>query len=803
MLKNYFIIAYRHLKNHKLFASINILCLAIGITFSMLTLIYVLHEKSVNTTLKNAGNQYVIKSNWKVKGTGLDITTLGPLAKTMRDEYPNLVANYYRFNPVTNVVSAGDKYFKEDIAICDTTLVSMFGFPLLYGNKEKAFTNNNAALVTEKMALKLFGQKDVINKTISIQTTLNGERQDYLITGVLKDMPYNSVTDFLGARYNVYIPTIGNRYYQGGDPAQSWAGWFEVGMIELQPGVKPADLVKPFKQVLAKYTDDNIKANLVPELAPLKDYYLKNNNGAALKMIITLSLVAFFILFMAVINFININIGTSAYRLKEIGLRKVFGGRKTQLVIQYLTEACLLTFIAGVISVGLYQLLRPVFSQLLNTQLQPVWHFNAFTILLLILLLIVTALIAGIYPAFVLSASNIIHAVKGKIDSSKGALRLRKTLLVIQFTLAIIVFISAFTISKQVSYVFNKDLGYNKEQLMVITAFPKQWDSAGVIKMESIKKSLLQLPVVKSASIAFEVPDRKPPNNFSLIPPGKNNTEAIQVATFTADEDYAQTYGLHVEFGSFFTHGGGYIPGEIVLNETAAKALGLTPSQARGKILKLQGTTFSFTVAGVVKDYHYSSMQENIEPLAFVHLKDNLAYRYLTVKLNSSNIQQCIEEIKSRLKQLTPNAPFEYSFMDDNFQSLYQSELQLKKAANIATILNFIIVLMGIFGIVAFTLTRRTKEIAMRKVLGASVKNIILLFIKDYAWLIFSANIIAWPLAYMINNQWLQNYAYRVQQDVIPYLSAALFIFITSFFLIALQCFKVASAKPVISLKTE
>lgn len=802
MLRNYFTVAVRHLLRHKFFSVINILCLAIGITFSLIIGIYVLGQYNINASLKNVKNQYVVKSDWKVKEMGLDITTFGPLPKTLKEEYPSLVANYYRYNPVTNVVSAGDKYFKEDIAIGDTGFISMYGFAVLYGNRLHPFTDNNSAVITETMAMKLFGEKNVLNKVISILTTQNGEKQDYKVSAVLKDIPYNSVTNLVGDTYSVFVPTEGNRYYGGGDPSTGWNAAYEIGMVELQPGKSPKDLEAPLKQILAKYTTDNVQKNLTVELAPVRDYYVKDHGGAARKMIMILSLAALFILLMAVINFVNINIGTSSYRLKEIGLRKVFGGAKTQLIIQFTAEAIILTIMAAIISLMAYQLLRPVFEQVLNTNLESVFRFGAEAVLFLVALVFITGFIAGVYPAFVMSSSKVINAVKGKIDSARGGLFLRKTMLTAQFTLAIIVFICALTVSRQVSYVFSKDIGYNKEQLLVISAFPKRWDSVGVNRMINVKNALLQLPSVKGASLSFEIPDRKPPNSIDMqLVNGHAGT--LLITSCGVDENYAATFGLKVLSGSCFAQSGGFIPNQIVLNESAVKALGLTVNSAINRQIKVPSSGTILTIAGVINDFNYSSLQNQVEPLAFFHVRDATAYRYLSLKLGTNHIVETVTRIRDKWRQLSPGTPFEYSFMDEKFQRLYRSELQLKKAANIATVLNLIIVFLGIFGVVAFTLTKRTKEIAVRKVLGADVRNIITLFIRDYALLIFLANLIAWPLTYIITNNWLQSYAYRVNQDVIPYVAVCLFIFITAFSMIAIQCFKAGTASPVKSLRTE
>lgn len=799
MFKNHLIIAVRHLRRHKLFSVINILCLAMGITFSMLIGVYIINQRNVNGSIRNVADQYVIKSRWKVKNMGLPVTTVAPLAKTLSEKYPDLVANYYRFNPVTNVVSAGDKHFKENIAICDTSLVSMFGFQLLYGDAEHAFMNNSSAVITESMAMKLFSTADVIGKTITITNTTS-EQQDYSVSAVLKTIPYCTVNNYLDPDgYNVFIPLEGNMYFQGGGGQDSWNNIYMPGMIELKPGATKDALLKASEQTLALNLPGNLKGQLEPEFISLKDYYLKDNNGAVQKMITVLSLIAVFILLMAIINFININIGTSSYRVKEIGLRKVFGGARTQLIFQHLIESLVITFFATILSLGFYEMARPVFDQLLATHLDRFWQFDRFKILSLASLVIIIGFISGIYPAFVLSSSGIVHSVKGKIGTATHGIFFRKALLIVQFSLAIFIFIGALNVSRQVSYFFHKDLGYDKEQLLVITAFPKQWDSTGVQKMETIKDGLKELAVVKSASLSFEVPDRRPPATIDLLPEGK--TQPVVIPFITVDEDYATTFGIQKKEGAFFSN---YKPpavmNELVLNETAANMLGL--KSAIGKTIMMP-SGFSYTVTGVVKDFNYSSFQESVGPLAFIHVNSLPQYRFLTVKLSTADIGSVIDQLQQKWKALSPASPFEYTFMDQRFQSLYSSELQLKKATTVATILNLLIVLMGIFGVVAFTMARRNKEIAVRKVLGADVRNIISLFIKDYALLILLANIIAWPLAYVVTNNWLQNYSYRVEQNIFSYLAVCILIFIVAFSLIAAQCMKTAISSPVKNLRTE
>lgn len=803
MIQNYFKIAWRNLRKSRGFSIINIFCLALGITFSLLIGIYVLNEEAVNSNIKNIGDQYVIKSNWKQENLGIPITTLGPLAKTMKDEYPDLVANYYRFDPVVNIISYGDKHFRTQIAVGDTTLVSMYGFPLAYGNPNQAFRNNQSTVVTEDFANKFFGTANALDRVITIQTPSDGNKHNFVITAVLKNLPNNTVSNFTTTTYQVYLPMDANQYFQGGDKGDNWQNVYMASMLQLKKGVTPAQLEKPFAHVLDKYQPAFVKGNLKAELAPMGSYHLKDNDSAVQKMLTTLSLVALFILLLAIINFINISIGTSVHRLKEIGLRKVFGGARYQLIMQHITEALILTCTAAIISLGLYEALLPVFNQVLNASLGHFWQFGIDKLLFILILVIAVGLAAGIYPAFVLSSSNVVTAIKGKVNSSKGGLVLRKTLLVIQFSLAIIVFISAINVSRQVSYFFNKDLGYSKEQVMVLSSLPRQWDSVGVAKMENVKSQLLSVPGVKSVSLSYDIPDGGSGGNTTVYP--QNSNSFVNMAIIGVDADFAKVFGLQTREGVFMKYNNSNNSnGRIVLNEAAVKALGWT--SAAGKTIRIGAANGTLlVVTGVVKDFHIESLQKKVQPLIMADINEPFtrSYRYYTVKLNTSDVNNTISALQQKCKELFPDAGFEYTFMDDKFQSLYASETQLKKATDIATCLNLLIVFTGIFGVVAFTLTKRTKEIAVRKVLGADVKNIIFIFLREYGVLILVSNMIAWPLAYIVTAKWLEGYAYRVDQNIIPYVFVGFFILATAFILISAQCFKAAIANPVKSLKVE
>jgi putative ABC transport system permease protein len=800
MLKHLFKIATRNFRKNKFYTAINILCLSLGVCFCLFIAIYISNQYATNKDLKNVDRQFILKTKWRKQDMGPDINVITMLAKGLAKEYPHVVANYYRFNPVTNVVSAGDRFFQEDIAIGDTTLVSMYDFKLVQGNPEKAFENTSSAVITETLAKKLFDTKNVVGKTISIQTTRGGVKQDFVVSSVLADIPINSVTHVIGANYSVFLPFADNHYFGNHDLSTSWDQLGVIGFVELQPGKTISDLQRSIDQILKKNSPDYIWKNLTADARPVSDYHLNENNRALSKLIMVISMIAVFVLLMVVINFINITIGGSTARLKEIALKKTFGSGKKLIIQQFILESFLLTIAATCIALLIYQGSRYLFAEILQSQFPVAWKLNSEQWLYLALLTVTVSVLAGIYPALVLSKTNLINAVKGRLDGSKSGLVLRRVLLVIQFSLAVFVFICAINISEQVRYIFKKDIGYNKEQLLIVTALPKQWDSAGVARMNAIKHELLQLSGVRHVSIAFEIPDQVPFGKWEVLAPKSSSPDGqITLSLVTADEDYAKTLGLKIVNGNFFEHG----KDGIVLNESAVKQLGESSDKIIGKKIKTIAGGDGIPVRGVVKDYNYSGMQNKIAPVGFLHVKNSNNYRFLIVKLGADHIEQNLAAVREKWKAISPNTPFNYSFMDEKFAALYKIESQLQKASKLATILNLVIVLLGITGVVAFMLQKKVKEIAVRKVLGAGAIDIIVLFLKEYAVLILVANIIAWPVAYFVSERMLQQFAYRTNQNVISYIWALVFIAVLSFLMVALQCFRTASANPVKSLKTE
>ena len=799
MLKNYIKIAWRNLFNNKVISVMNIFGLSMGISFAFLVGGYVWNELQVNKHLKNADNQYILQSKWKDPNMGLEITTLGPLAKVLKEQYPNLVANYYRFDAVTSNISKGNKAFRENIQLSDSTLLTMYGLNLMQGDERTALNDPYTMVVTGEIARKYFDKTEVVGQTLSIEN-FSGTKHDFTITGVLSKLHENSVTHFNEANDNqIFISNSSSQFF--GRDIEPWANQFVLGYVELQNGVVPADLAKPIKQLIKQNTVAQINNNLKTVLVPLKSYYLDANNGLVKKMLYTLSGIALFILIMAVVNFVNISIIKSSARMKEIGLRKVLGGQRKELIFQFLTESVLLVQFATLFALAIYQLSKTYFGTLLGSKIPGLFAYPGYFIVIPISIILIIGNLAGIYPAFFLSSLKSIDSLKGKLKVKENAL-LRRLLIGFQFCTAVMVFAGAFIISKQVDLFFSRDLGYDKEYV-VSAQVPRNWTQQGVRRLETIGNEFETLPQVKATSLSYEIPNGNNGGPALMYKASSDSTQAISTQALVSDENYTKTYGLPLVAGTFF-HPGGYSDSlNVVINETQAKAFGWKNQEAIGQQLRVQGRPATFTIAGVIKDFHFGSMQEAIQPVTFFHVRYMPFYRYFSFKLKPGNIEKSLAALQKKWSVILPGSPFEYTFMDDTLKKLYHTELQLKKASYTASALSLIIVAFGIIGLISLNVQKRTKEISIRKVLGSSVTAIVSLFMKEFLVIVLLAGFIACPLAYIIMQGWLDDYAYRIPLSPLPFLISVLVLGLITTVVIVLQTIKAAMANPVKSLRTE
>lgn len=799
MLKNYCRIAWRNILKNGTYSVVNITGLSIGIAFTLLIAAYIWSEARVNSGLKHADRQYILQSKWKDPNMGLEFVTLGPLAKALREQYPQLVKNYYRADGVTSNIAKGDKSFREAILICDTTLLNMYGFSLLHGDPNTAFTAPYSVIISAEKALVYFGKTDVVGESLSIEN-FSGEKRAFQVTGVLNMPAKNSVTHLTEKEGEQFFIPLADISYFGRMPLDNWSHQSTLGFIELQPGVRPEALNKPLQELVKAHTQPAIAANLQPYITGMQEYYLSANKGAVRKMLYALSLIALFILLMAVVNFVNMSVSRSASRMKEIGIRKVMGGLKKQLIIQFLTESVLLVFFATILAVGICIPLSLLFGNIVGAALPPLHSFPLYFLFFPLLLVLVTGLLAGVYPAFVLTALPSVDSLKGKLSGVKDHVLLRKSLVAFQFGTAIVVLISALLVTQQTDLFFSNNLGYNKD-LIIAAQVPRDWTPEGVRKLENVRSQFAGMPEVQQVSLAYELPNGNNSGSFAVYRAGADSTTAVASQLLMTDDHYAATYTIPIAAGRFFNSTDTF---DMVINRTQAAALGWKqPEEAVGQQVRIAGDPNLYTINGVTSDFHFSSMQEAIEPVTFLPVRLTTTYRFLSFKLRPGNPGKNISAVQRKWAALMPGAPFEYTFMDDMLRKLYETELQMKKAFYTATGISLVIVLLGVLGLISLSVQKRTKEIGIRKVLGSSVQGIIALFLKEFAAVMVVATLIACPVAYLLMNNWLNNYVYRVGITPQPFLvTVCLLSGITALLIIA-QTIRAALANPSKSLRAD
>jgi len=800
MLLNYFKIMIRSMAKRKVYSAINIFGLTMGISFALLIGIFIAGELQTNQQLTSVDRLYLMSSDNLEAANQVPLFSPSPLARLIKEEYPTLVENYYRCSDRNITISKDDKHFRVQSLIGDSTFLSMFGFPLLQGDVKTALNEPRSILITAKIAKQYFNRTDVVGEMLTLTTEKNGDQQ-YKVTGVLEDWKPNTVTNLRDMNAQVFLPIHSLKDFNGFDP-EAWTGAQMISYIRRVPAASEDAIIAAFTTLLKSKAPNNTQSNLKMAIDGLEDYYLVSNNGLVKKLVMTMSAIGIFILLLAVINFINITSGNSNVRLKEIGVRKAIGGIREQVTTQFLSESLVMTFAATVLSLGLYELLRTYAGNIVGTSLLSVLEFPVSYWLFIGAVMIATGIAAGIYPAFFLASYKTLESLKGKLKAGKGNIALSRSLISIQFLLAIGVFTAAIIITQQVSYFLEKDLGYDKSTVLTVSSVPRDWTPAGFNRMDAAKVQFQQVPSVQSVSLSWDIPN----GNFGVVAEiyrqGKQPEEGIGMPILMADEDYRETYQFDMLAGTFFQPKGHVQqPDDMVINESAQKALQVQV----GDNIQMKGVPIAFRVVGVVKDFNFFSLHQQVKPLAFMNTKNNLfpAFRYFSFRLQPGNIAQSVEDVEHRWKEVFPNDPFEYAFMDQNLERLYKTEIQMKKAAGVATVLMLFIVLLGVLGLASQSVTRRTKEIGIRKVLGASVSNVLLLIAREFVWLIAVALLVAIPLTYYLVVQWLRTFAYHIDLHWWMFAVPGILVFLFALLVVSGQSLKAALSNPVDALRIE
>ncbi len=797
MIKNYFKTAIRNLLRKKSFSAINIFGLAIGMAVSILMLLFVLNEVTYDRFNEDSENIYRIALNIDAQGRILNIPSApAPMGPALMDNFPEVIEVGRLRSMGGALISYEDKEFDEsNIRYADSGIFDVFSIDVLRGNPETFLEAPYNLVITEEMAQKYFGEENPINKTLQF-----GSEDFYTVTGVVKKMPENSHFKF---NMLISLPTL-NRT---GEPLDSWMGFNFNTYFKLQDGASVEGLDEKFYTLMMDNMPEQIKQldlKLDLYLQPLTSIHLNSTTegelepGGSIAYIWIMTTIAFFILLIACINFMNLSTAQSAHRAKEVGMRKVLGAQRKKLISQFLGETLLLSFISFLLSLLLIQVLLPAFNQLSRKELVFNPFDNWIITLGLIGITLLVGLIAGTYPAFFLSAYSPIDVFRSQYKAGRGHRFFRNGLVTFQYVISIALICCTLIVFFQMQFVKNYDLGFDKDQIMVVHyrgQIPNQRDV--------FKSRVFEIPGVIKAANAQTLPGVGSNETFFAFE-GFNQGEPKVYPYTEADEDYMETMGFELAAGRFFSKEFTGDSDTVVINETLAKEVGW--DEPLGKIVRMTDVVdeefvqIPFTVIGVVKDFHFASLRENIR--GFIIKLDHGRGR-LAVKVRPESLSGAIRSIETIWNEMIPAYPFEYTFLDDRFDSIYRTEQRIGKIFFAFTLITILVACLGLFGLASFTAEQRTKEIGIRKVLGASVPNVVLLLSKQFTKWVILANVIAWPVAFFAMRAWLQNFAYRIDIGIWIFVLSGIMALGIALLSVSAKALKAATANPVQSLRYE
>ncbi|WP_374949099.1 ABC transporter permease [Mucilaginibacter sp.] len=807
MFKNYIKTAFRSLKKNKGFTIINVFGLALGLCVCMLIVFYVVDELSYDRYNVNASRIYRVNDDIKFGGNEKSYSqSPAPLAQTFLNDLPE-VESAVRFRQRGQFqVKKGNLKIQEYRAIyADPGVLTMFTLPMIQGDPKTALNAPNSVVINQTTALKYFNTTSAVGKTLTINDSLY-----YKVTGVIKDMPKQS-------HFKIDLFMSMSSLPEGKD--DSWLSNNFNTYILVKPGSNVKALEAKLPALVKKYVGSQLEAAIKMSyddllkggdyfklnLTPLTDIHLKSNRDGELEAnsniqyVYIFLAIAVFILLIACVNFMNLSTARSANRAREVGVRKVLGSPRKYLIAQFLSESIIVTFAATLIAVAGAYILLPTFNNLAGKDLAFTANTFAWLAPVLLAAVIVIGCLAGSYPAFFLSAFQPIDVLKGKLASGFKGGALRSFLVVFQFSISIFLIIGTMVIYHQLKFIQSKDLGYNRDHVLVIQNTNYLGNQAKAFKQE-----LKRMAGVKNVTLTPFTPTSNYHNSTTFFQDQTRNAKtALSTQFWEADEDYLATMGMKLIAGRNFSKEMKTDSSALIINEAAAKRLGLKdpinkelyfPIDSKAEQLK------AMHIIGIIKDFNFNSLRENITPLVLVMNENRGA---LSVRINSADIPGVLARIKSKWQNFATNEEFTYSFMDEDFDAVYRSEQRIGRIFIVFTSIAIIIACLGLFGLAAYATEQRTKEIGIRKILGANVGIIVTLLSKDFIKLVLISILIASPLAWLSMQQWLHGFAYRDGIKWWIVAAAGGGAMMIAFITISLQSVKAAIANPVKSLRSE
>lgn len=807
MLQNFIKTALRNLLKRKGYSLINIAGLAIGMATCLLILMFVSDELSYDAYNEKADRIYRVAGSFRYGGRDIDIAVApAPMAKVLMDEFPE-VEDAVRFRQRGRYIFRyGENSYKETrVSYVDASFFNLFSIPLLRGDPETALTQPNTIILSRKTAQKYFGEQDPIGKTLR-----QNDRTDYMVTGVFEDIPDNSHFHFDILISMISLPESKN---------QIWLSQNFQTYILLHQGADPAAVDAKFDDLLVKYMGPQIKAFMgksLEELAAsgelggefflqrLRDIHLHSDligemeATSDVKYVYIFTAIALFILIIASINYMNLSTARSAGRAKEVGIRKVLGSFRSQLIRQFLTESMLLSLISLVLALGLLRLALPFFNGLTGKNLSMIDLGNTTMIVVLVLVALTVGILAGSYSAFFISAFRPVNVLKGSLKSAVKGGWFRNVLVVFQFAASTILIIGTFVVYSQLHYIQNKKLGYNKEQVLILSNAYLLGDQA-----ETFKNEMLTYPQVVNATISDYLPIPSDRNQSAVLPEGERDSmKATSMQNWIVDYDYIKTLGMKIIEGRDFSRDYSTDTKTTIINQETARQFGWDEPLGKriGRVVSDKGDIELYQVIGVVEDFHYETLKDTIGPLVMFLGNSN---GRISFRIETKDLAGTIGLLRNKWKEFLPNQPFEYHFLDERFADMYRSEQRIGKIFGVFAAFAIFIGCLGLFGLAAFTAEQRTKEIGIRKVLGASAPGIIRLLTREFVILVAVANVIAWPVAFLVMKGWLKDFSYRISLSFWVFVFAGLATLLIALLTVSFQAVKAAFADPADSLRYE
>ncbi len=788
LLYHNFKIGYRNVKRTAWHSSLNIAGLAIGMACSILIILWIQTELSYDQFHKNIDNLYRAYQIQEHSGTQtLRTDNLpGPLAGTLKDEFPE-IENAARFlRAGRKPIKHSDKFFNEMICFTDPEFLQMFDFPLKHGNKETVLSEPFSIVITEKIAKKYFDEENPIGKTLTVDN-----KNDFTITGVINDFPSNSHLSWV----DVMLPFINTKEVVD-ETFERWGSNWPRTYIQLKEGTSVDEFENKIKGTLKKHQGTTASLFVQP-IGKMHLYTLTGESGF-IKYIYIVSVIGIAVLLIACINFINLSTARSKLRSKEVGLRKVTGAQRSSLIFQFLGESVLLTVAALFAAVVIIYLSLPVINNILieltGTEIIFNLFENHFLLIAIISVTIITGLLSGLYPAFYLSSFQPVKILRKDFSSSNRSL-FRNSLVVIQFACSIILIISTLIISSQLSFLSNSDLGYNSQNLVYV---PLGGESRN--KYETIKSELLKSSNILNVTATSRLPLSGGNSSSRFEWDGKDPELKVLINVIDVDPNYIDAMEMTMLEGDKLKKihdTEDDAPYNFLLNENAVKRMNL--ESPIGKLVK--NGDWKGRVVGVVKDFHFSSFHRDIQPMLIY--SDSDTFKYLLARTADSNISDALNHLEETWYKINPSTPFTYTFLDKSIEGLYQTETSISKLLQYFTVMAIFIACLGLLGLSSFTAERHTKEIGIRKVLGSSVFSIVLLLSKQFSKWVIISNLVAWPIAYYLSNQWLETFVYRIDIQYWTFLLSGLAALLIALITVSYHTIKAAVANPINSLKYE